>query len=100
MPSALPDAPAEAPAAPERHRAPALWLVVLGLVAALVLAELEGAFTGLAVLVAVLVAAAVARLVGRGRHPEGIAVRSTWLDVVVLLGLALGISLLMITPGV
>lgn len=84
----------------ERHRAPALWLVVLAVLAAAVVAALEGAYTGAAVLVSVLVLAAVARLIGRGRRPEGIAVRSTWVDVTILLGLAAGIGTLMLTPGV
>ena len=84
----------------ERHRAPALWLVVAAIVLAPFAAWRWGAYEGLAVLVSTLVLAAVARLIGRGRRPEGIAVRSTWLDVVVLLGLALGIGVLMLTPGV
>lgn len=100
MRTAQSDVPAGTDVTPERHRAPALWLVVLGLVGVLAAAVRSGAFTGLSVLVGVLVAAAVARLAGGGRRPEGVAVRSTWLDVVVLLGLALGITLLMITPGV
>lgn len=63
-------------------------------------AVVAGARTAATVLVVTLVGAAVARLVGRGRHPEGIAVRSTWLDVTVLLLLAVGIGLLMLAPGV
>lgn len=86
--------------AAERHTAPALWLVVLCLVAATVTAAVAGARPGAAVLVLTLLGAAVARLVGRGRRPEGIAVRSTWLDVVVLVLLAVGIAALMVSPGV
>lgn len=88
------------PDAADRHRAPALWLVVLAIVASTVSAVRYGAFTGAAVLVCTLVLAAVARLIGRGRRPEGIAVRSTWIDVTILLGLAAGIGVLMLTPGV
>ena len=88
------------PEAAERHRAPALWLVVAALGAAAVAAAVDGAFTGAAVLVSTLVGAAVARIIGRGRRPEGIAVRSTWVDVTILLGLAAGIGVLMLAPGV
>ena len=84
----------------ERHRARALWLVVAGIAAATVVGAVRGAFDGLALLVSTLVLAAVARLVGRGRRPEGIAVRSTWLDVVILLTLAVGVGALMLSPGV
>ena len=84
----------------ERHTAPALWLAVLAVVGAVLAAWLASARTGAAVLVAALVGAAVARLVGRGRRPEGIAVRSTWVDVVVLLVLAAGVAVLLTTPGV
>lgn len=85
---------------PERHTAPALWLVVLCLVLATLTAGIAGARAGATLLAATLAAAAVARLIGRGRRPEGIAVRSTWLDVVVLTTLAAGISVLMLSPGV
>ena len=84
----------------ERHTAPALWLVVLALVGMTLTAVADGARTAAAVLVATLVGAAAARLIGRGRRPEGIAVRSTWLDVTVLLLLAVGIGLLTLAPGV
>lgn len=84
----------------ERHTAPALWLVVLALVGTTLTAVAAGARIAAAVLVATLVGAATARLIGRGRRPEGIAVRSTWLDVTVLLLLAGGIGLLMLAPGV
>ena len=86
--------------AAERHTAPALWLVVLALVAATVTAAVAGARPGAAALVLTLLGAAAARLIGRGRRPEGIAVRSTWLDVAVLVLLAVGISALMVSPGV
>ncbi|MCU1430903.1 MAG: hypothetical protein JWP95_8 [Actinotalea sp.] len=89
-----------APDAPERHRAPALWLVVAGLAAATVTAAVRDAGQGAALLALTLACAAIARLVGRGRRPEGIAVRSTWLDVVVLLGLAAGVAVLSLSPGV
>ncbi|WP_149204294.1 DUF3017 domain-containing protein [Actinotalea subterranea] len=88
------------PEAPERHRAPALWLVVLALAVATLVTVLVEARTGVVLLAVTLVGAAIARLVGRGRRPEGIAVRSTWVDVTILLVLALGILLLVRTPGV
>lgn len=84
----------------ERHRAPALWLVVAALAATCAIAMTNGARAASATLVAVLVCAAAARLIGRGRSPEGIAVRSTWVDVVILLGLGIGIGILMLSPGV
>lgn len=84
----------------ERHRAPALWLVVVALAAVCVVAVLVGTREALAVLAGTLVSAAVARLVGRGRRPDGVAVRSTWVDVLVMLVLAAGIVALMFTPGV
>ena len=84
----------------ERHTAPALWLVVVALVGAAATAVLDSARAGASVLAALLVVAAVARLIGRGRRPEGIAVRSTWVDVSVLLMLAIGIGVLMLSPGV
>lgn len=84
----------------ERHTAPALWVVVLGLVAAVVVAVVVDAGAAAAVLVAVLVGAAVARLIGRGRRPEGIAVRATWVDVLILVTLALGVGALGLAPGV
>lgn len=86
----------------EHHRAPALWLVVAAIALATGVAVWRGAFDGAAVLVSTLVVAAVARLVGRGRgrRPEGVAVRSTWVDVTVLLVLAAGIATLMLAPGV
>ncbi|NCT89584.1 hypothetical protein GXB85_01250 [Cellulomonas sp. APG4] len=85
---------------PERHTAPALWVVVLGLVTAVVVAVTVDAGAAAGVLVAVLVGAAVARLIGRGRRPEGIAVRATWVDVLILLGLAIGVGALALAPGV
>jgi hypothetical protein len=88
------------PDATERHRAPALWLVVASLAAATLAAVLAGARAGTTVLALTLAVAAVARMAGRGRRPEGIAVRSTWLDVLVLAALAVAVSLLMLTPGV
>ena len=88
------------PESPERHRAPALWLVVAGLVTATVVSVVQDAERGALVLSVTLAGAAVARLVGRGRRPEGIAVRSTWLDVLVLLALAGGVAVLSLTPGV
>ncbi|MDT0165665.1 DUF3017 domain-containing protein [Actinotalea sp. AC32] len=84
----------------ERHRAPALWLVTLAIGVACVAAVVEGARSAALVLVATLVGAALARLTRRGREPEGIAVRSTWFDVVVLTGLAVGIFVLQTAPGV
>lgn len=85
---------------PDRHTAPALWLVALAVVGATVLGATSGGRVGATVLVATLVTAAVARLVLRGRRPEGVAVRSTWQDVATLLVLAVGIGVLMLTPGV
>ena len=87
-------------AAAERHTAPALWLVVVCLVVAAVTGAVAGARAGAAVLVLTLLGAAVARLIGRGRRPEGIAVRSTWLDVVVLTSLAVGIAVMLVAPGI
>lgn len=84
----------------ERHQAPALWLVVLALIAVVLTARFNGALPALVVLASTLVIAAVSRLVGRGRRPDGIAVRSTWMDVTVLAVLAVGIAGLMFTPGV
>jgi hypothetical protein len=84
----------------ERHRAPALWLTSAALAAAVVVAMLVGTRQAAAVLAAALAAAAVARVVGRGRRPEGVAVRATWLDVAILVVLAGGIAVLATTPGV
>ena len=84
----------------ERHTAPALWLVVAALVGVAVTAVADGARSAVAVLVATLLAAATARLVGRGRRPEGVAVRSTALDVVVLTTMAVALGVLMFSPGV
>lgn len=84
----------------ERHRAPALWLVVGGLLVALGSAYVVGAAAGLVVLALTLAGAAVARLLRRGRRPEGVAVRSVWQDAAVLLALAAAISTLALTPGV
>ena len=72
----------------ERHRAPALWLVVAALAVAVVVAAVVGAFEGLVLLSLTLAVAGVARAVGRGRRPEGVAVRSTWQDAAVLVALA------------
>lgn len=90
----------EGPTEPERHTAPALWVVVLGLVAAVVVAVTVDAGAAAVVLVVVLTGAAVARLIGRGRRPEGIAVRATWVDVLILVTLALGVGALGLAPGV
>ncbi|HEY3436379.1 MAG TPA: DUF3017 domain-containing protein [Actinotalea sp.] len=84
----------------DRHRAPALWLVVAALVVVTVSAVVWGARTGATLLAATLLASAVARLIGRGRRPEGIAVRSTTMDVTVLLFLALAVAILAASPGV
>lgn len=84
----------------ERHRAPALWVVVAGLAVATGAAYLVGASEGLMALALTLAGAAVARLVRRGRRPEGVAVRSTWQDATVLLVLAATIASLALTPGV
>lgn len=65
-----------------------------------VVAVTVGAREAATVLVATLLAAAVSRLIRRGRRPEGIAVRSTWLDVLILVVLAVGIGLLLLAPGV
>jgi hypothetical protein len=94
-----------APAAPERpqaerHRAPALWVVVAGIVLATVLAVVDGARPAAVVVGVTLLGAAIARLMRRGRRPEGIAVRSTWWDAVVLGVMASGILLLQSAPGV
>lgn len=84
----------------ERHRAPALWVVVGGLLVAVGAAFLVRAGVGLMVLAVTLAGAAVARLLLRGRRPEGVAVRSTWQDAAVLLALAAAIATLALTPGV
>ena len=84
----------------ERHRAPALWVVVAGLAAAVAVARVVGAFEGLLLVVVTLGGCAVARVVRRGRQPEGVAVRSTWQDAAVLLVLAAAIAILATTPGV
>lgn len=106
---AVPDAPPtpEPPAAPpvarppvERHRAPALWLVVTGIVVAATTAAVDGARPAAILLGVTLLVAGLARVTRRGRQPEGIAVRSTWWDTVVLWGLGAGILLLQGTPGV
>lgn len=84
----------------ERHRAPALWLVTSAIAASAVVAVRVGPSEAILVLVVTLACAAVARVVGRGRRPEGVAVRTTWVDALVLIALALGIALLATTPGV
>ena len=85
---------------PDRHRAPALWVVVGGIVVAAVAAATDGARSAAIVLGVTLLGAVLARVTRRGREPEGIAVRSTWWDTLVLWGLGLGILLLQGTPGV
>lgn len=84
----------------DRHRAPALWVVVGGIGVAAVAAAVEGARSAAIVLGVTLLGAGLARITRRGREPEGIAVRSTWWDTVVLWGMAAGILLLQGTPGV
>jgi len=84
----------------ERHRAPALWLVTAAIVATVVTAVVVGPRTASAVVVATLALSAVARLALRGRRPEGVAVRATWVDVLVLTALAVGIAAFAGTPGV
>ena len=88
------------PDRPERHRAPASWLVLAATGATVLTGYFVDAYTAVAILVATLVVAAVARLVGRGRRPEGIAVRATWVDLVILAGLGAALALLMQSPGV
>ena len=89
----------ERPERPERHRAPALWLVLAATVATVLTALLAGAYPAVGVLAATLALAAVARLIGRGRRPEGIAVRATWVDLLILVALAAALVLLA-APGV
>lgn len=84
----------------ERHRAPALWVVALAVGTAAGVAVLVDARWAATVLVVTLAGAAVARVTGRGRRPEGIAIRATWVDVLVLVVLAVGIALLSLSPGV
>lgn len=60
---------------------------------------LVGAIPAVRVLIGTLALAAVARLIGRGRRPEGIAVRDTWVDLLILGGLAVALALLA-APGV
>jgi hypothetical protein len=84
----------------ERHRAPALWLVGGAILTACAAALLQGSRAAALVVAATLVLAAVARLVRRGRLPEGIAVRSTVADVLVLLSLAAAILVLQSAPGI
>jgi hypothetical protein len=88
------------PERPERHRAPALWLVLAATVATVLTAQLAGVYPAIGVLIATLALAAVARLIGRGRRPEGIAVRATWVDLLILVALAGALALLAGTPGV
>ncbi|KGM09499.1 DUF3017 domain-containing protein [Cellulomonas bogoriensis] len=92
--------PAAHAASPERHRAPALWLVVTAIVTAALAARWFGSGTGARVLALALLVAAVARTVGRGRRPEGIAVRSTWVDVLLLVSMGGAIAVLSFSPGV
>ena len=84
----------------ERHRAPALWLVTAAIAAALGVAMVVGPREAAGVLVVTLAAAAIARVIGRGRRPEGVAVRAAWVDAAVLLVLAAGIAVLSLSPGV
>jgi hypothetical protein len=84
----------------ERHRAPALWLVTSAIAASAVVAIWVGTYEAILVLVLTLACAAVARVIGRGRRPEGVAVRATWVDALVLVALGVGIALLATTPGV
>lgn len=84
----------------ERHHGPALWLVTAAVAAATGLGALLGARVGGAVLVVALATAAIARLLGRGRRPVGVAVRSVWADVTVLAVLAIAIAALLVGPGV
>lgn len=65
-----------------------------------VVAVVRDAPSGLVVLTTVLLAGAAARVVGGDRRPEGLAVRSVWVDVLVLTTLALGIGLLALSPNV
>lgn len=84
----------------ERHHGPALWLVAGAIVVATVLAVSVGARAACWLLAATCAASAVARLLARGRRPEGLAVRSTWVDVTVLTGLAIGLAVLALSPDV
>ena len=88
------------PDRPERHRAPALWLVLAAVVATVLTGRFVGAYPAVGVLVGTLALAALARLIGRGRRPEGIAVRATWVDLVILGVLAVALALLAGAPGV
>lgn len=80
-----------------RHRAPALWLVMVAIAGATITAVVADADIAAAVLVVTLLCAAAARLIRRGRQPEGLAVRAVWVDVLVLVSLAVGIALLAVT---
>lgn len=84
----------------ERHRAPALWIVTAAILAAGTVAVQVSTRAGIALVVGTLALAAGARVAYRGRRPEGVAVRATWVDVVVLATLACSIALLATTPGV
>lgn len=84
----------------ERHRAPALWLVTSAIAASAGVAMWASAYEAILILVLTLTCAAVARVIGRGRRPEGVAVRATWVDALVLVALGVGIALLATTPGV
>ena len=68
-------------------------------VATLLTGLIVGPYPAIGVLIATLVLAATARLIGRGRRPEGIAVRDTWVDLVILGGLGVALALLA-APGV
>ena len=74
--------------------------MLLAVVATTLVGAFQGARAGAGVLATTLLVAAVARLIRRGRRPEGIAVRSTTLDVAVLLFLTLAIAILAEAPGV
>lgn len=80
---------------PTRHRAPALWLVIVAIVLALLLAVLVDTDAGVLLLIVTLLGVAAARITYGGRQPEGLAVRAVWVDVLVLGALAIGLALLL-----
>jgi hypothetical protein len=78
----------------ERRRDASYWVVGAGIAAAVVVGLLADARVGAFVLAAVLAAAACVRAVRPEPGPEAIGVRRRWLDVVLLVGLAIALVVL------
>lgn len=71
-----------------------LWWVSAGVVVSALIAVAAGIRWGGLVLAVVLVACAVARSVAAGQHPAALAVRTRFIDVTLLVGLAFTIGVL------